>query len=503
MRTILRAVSPHRIMGLWNECSPPAFPLYRKTMRSMNPFLRTGCGTAALLLAAACSDGGTTPPDPTGPPGLHVVSGGGAADSIQAVLAPLVVELRDAKGRPVSRVGVEFTARVVPGTSIPAVYVRTSDAYSGNAVAATDATGRATLHLAMGAYAGPAWVVFGVRSLGLLDSVRYEIRPGAPVRLAVTPRDTLVAVGTSFTVPVSAFDRQGNPTAASGVALVARTAAVTTTGMTVRAQSFGRTAVVAQLGVMLDSVMITVMPRATLAVEEGGGLTLVASDGTSARRLLQNGSWPSWMPDGTSVLFSSGTLMRVAAAGDAATPVIAGSTGPSDFHPNPSHDGQWIYFNRLLTGGGSRLWRVRPDGTGVEIVPGFDGVNGAQPSPSGTRLAYETGSSVAIGQVGTGQLAVVVNGRSPEWSPTGEWIAYLSGSGQGAGLRVVRPDGSGIRTVGLGGSYGDRIDWSPDGEWLVARSESRSRVELIHVPTNLVIAVPNSATLHRPAWGPP
>jgi hypothetical protein len=465
----------------------------------MNRLLRARCGTAALLLAAACGDGGTTPPEPTGPPGLHIVSGGGTADSIQAVLAPLVVEVRDAKGRPVSGAGLEFTARVVPGTSIPAVYVRTGDAYSGNAVAATDATGRATLHLAMGAYAGPAWVVFGVRSLGLLDSTRYDVRPGAPARLAVMPRDTTVAVGASFTMPVSAFDRQGNPTAASGVALVARTAAVTTSGLTIQAQSFGRTVVVAQVDGLRDSLMLSVAPRATVAAEEGAGVMLVASDGTGARRLLQSGAWPRWMPDGTSLLFSSGRLMRVSTAGGAAAPVIAGSTGQTDFHPQPSRDGQWIYFDRSLATGGSALWRVRSDGTGAEIVPGFEAVNGAHPSPWGTRLAYEQGNSVAIGQVGTGQVAVLVTGRSPEWSPTGEWIAYLSGQG----LRVVRPDGSGVRTVGAGGGYGDAMDWSPDGEWLVVRSTTRSRVELVHLPTNLVIAVPNSAGLYRPSWGPP
>ncbi|MBW3572174.1 MAG: hypothetical protein KY467_13825 [Gemmatimonadetes bacterium] len=461
--------------------------------------LRAPCATAALLLAASCGDGGTAPPVSSGPAVLHIVSGGATADTIQGVVAPLVVEVRDANGRPIPGVAVEFTARVVPGTSIPALYIRTNGAYSGVAVAVTDVIGRATLNVAMGAYAGPSYLVFGVRSLGLLDSARYEVRPGAPARLAVTPRDTTVAVGASFTMPVSAFDRQGNPTVSSGTTLVARTAAVTTSGLTVTAQSFGRTVVVAEAGGMRDSLMLAVVPRGTLAAQEGIGVMLLASDGTGARRLLQSGSWPRWMPDGNTLLVSSGTLMRVSRADGAATPVIPGSTGQSDFHPHPSRDGQWIYFDRAVAGGGSRLWRVRSDGTGAEVIPGFDGIYGSYPSPSpaGTRLAFGQGS-VTIGEVGTGQVTALTEGESAEWSPTGEWIAYL----RGAGVRVVRPDGTGARTVGGTFAYSDGIDWSPDGEWLVARSGARNRLELIHVATNLVIAVPNSANLYQPSWGP-
>lgn len=463
--------------------------------------LRTVAGTAALLLAGACGDGGTNPPGPAGPPGMRVVSGGGAADSIQAVVAPLVVEVHDSNGRPMSGIGVEFVARVVPGTSIPAVYVRTSGAYSGNAVAVTDAAGRATVSLTMGAYAGPAYVVFGVRTLNLLDSARYEVRPGAPKRLTVTPRDTTVAVGASFTMPVSAFDRQGNTTAAPGITLVARTAAVATSGLTVSAQSFGRTVVVAEAGGMRDSLMLAVVPRGTFAAAwNGTGVKLLASDGTAAGHLLQLGTWPRWMPDGNSLLVSSGTLMRVSRADGAATPVIPGSTGNTDFHPHPSRDGQWIYFDRFVSGSGLRLWRVRSDGTGAEVVPGFEGIYGSYPSPSpaGTHLAFGEGS-VTIGEVGTGQLTVLTDGNWPEWSPTGEWIAYL----WGAGVQVVRPDGTGARTVGGTFAYSEGVDWSPDGEWLVARSGARNRLELIHVATNLVIAVPNSAGLYQPTWGPP
>lgn len=354
----------------------------------MNPrrrlLLRTWCGTVALLLAAACSDGGTTPPEPTGPPGLHVVSGGGTADSIQAVLAPLVVEVRDTKGRPMSGIGVEFTARVVPGTSIPAVYVRTSDAYSGTAVAVTDAVGRVTLNLATGAYAGPAYVVFGVRSLGLLDSARYEVRPGALARLTAFPRDTLVMAGASYPLRLTREDRQGNPTPFTPV-LTPRSPSVSTSGTTVRAETFGRTRVIVQAGTQLDSLWVTVVPRGTLAVVDGHrGLATVETDGTGRRDIHGTGRFPRWMPDGQTLVFSDysdgrGALRRIHTGTGSGASLLSGEDPPdTDANPHPGRDGEWIYFSRYMlaqsfdwsSDTAAAVWRVRPDGTGAAPVPG-------------------------------------------------------------------------------------------------------------------------------------
>src|SRR5690606_34554302 len=49
-----------------------------------------------------------------------------------------------------------------------------------------------------------------------------------------------------------------------------------------------------------------------------------------------------------------------------------------------------------------------------------------------------------------------------EWSPDGEWIAFLSG-----GLQLIRPDGTGLKKLHIDNLSSGGVSWSPDGEWIV------------------------------------
>ncbi len=142
------------------------------------PLACTLLSMAALPLVAGC-EGSTASPQPSGPPGITIVSGGGVQDSIQADVAPLVVEVRDEGGHLMPNVAVQFTASLVPGTSVPAMYLRTDEPYDKEAFAHTDQAGRATVNVALGAKAGPATVLVSVRSPRLSATVPYEVRPGA------------------------------------------------------------------------------------------------------------------------------------------------------------------------------------------------------------------------------------------------------------------------------------------------------------------------------------
>jgi len=74
--------------------------------------------------------------------------------------------------------------------------------------------------------------------------------------------------------------------------------------------------------------------------------------------------------------------------------------------------------------------------------------------------------------------------KLPAWSPDGEWIAYQ----QSCGLRIIRPDGTAVKTLVASGSNGlicpNAIAWSPDGQriaWLggLASASSNKRIWVI------------------------
>ncbi|WP_114853434.1 PD40 domain-containing protein [Brachybacterium sp. YJGR34] len=113
-----------------------------------------------------------------------------------------------------------------------------------------------------------------------------------------------------------------------------------------------------------------------------------------------------------------------------------------DDGPEYSPDGAWIYFNseRAATAPGhAQLFRMRPDGTGIEQLTDDERVNWfPHLSPDGTRLAYVSFPPGTQGHPADREVVV----------------------------RLCRPDGTGIRDlVRLFGGQGTMNvpSWSPDG----------------------------------------
>jgi dipeptidyl aminopeptidase/acylaminoacyl peptidase len=88
----------------------------------------------------------------------------------------------------------------------------------------------------------------------------------------------------------------------------------------------------------------------------------------------------------------------------------------------------------------------------------------AQSTPAVTPFIVESTTELDLGKT----IA-----SAPKWSPDGRWIAFSLPKGDGIGL--VKPDGSGLRTLTAEPRSGYRFQWSPDGTRMAFRATAAKR----------------------------
>jgi dipeptidyl aminopeptidase/acylaminoacyl peptidase len=304
---------------------------------------------------------------------------------------------------------------------------------------------------------------------------------------------------------------------------------------TVRTVGEGRAHVVVTAGAARDSAAVSVVPPGTLlARDHGTGLRfrLLTTSGSTYRLLHStplgyNHTSPYFAPTGDRAVLHQRLVGDSARAfrlftldlGGAARELLAtpGGTGNAIF-PQPSRDGQWVYFASERGYRMVELWRARADGGGAERVGAparfaEEAIHPA-PSPDGRALAFVRASpdgglgSVAVLDLGTGQArALGRDGSRPRWSPDGTEIGFLDGNR----LWVARADGSRADQLGAGTAfqgYEGQVDWSPDGRWLVTCVGGRflgdKLLALVRRTTGEVLPLPFTAAdkLCEATWKP-
>lgn len=463
---------------------------------------------AAML--AAC--GG----DSTGPKlssGLRIVSEGSAVDSIESLLRdPLVVTLADDEGKPIAGEVVSFTT-ASPQSAFP--QREGSSAPLPALVDTTDANGRAAVLVRFGLLAGPASIIVRVSTLGFADTARYTVTPGNLAGIAPSPRDTVAYVGTSYPMRANTTDRAGNVrsgdavtfTLTSGPGRIDPSGVLTTT-------DFGRVAVSVRSGTVTESAWASVVPRAWVAAHQhdpsnGGpiGIFLMQLDGSGRTPLAArlSNAWDQeqgfgWSLDGGSLAIARGDSVNLVSPGSSERRILGGR-GAVFLGARFSRDGQWIYFARAGTG----IYRVHPDGSGEEHIGRGDTEFGDDfvPSPSadGRRVAYvhtPCGDSdcIRVLDIASGAERVLLSGTNVAWSPVGDLIAYA-----GAGVGLIRADGTGQQLLAADVRHVGWMDWSPDGRWLLV-SPGVGPVILFDTTNGMRLPLATFASYGATAWRP-
>ena len=157
-------------------------------------------------------------------------------------------------------------------------------------------------------------------------------------------------------------------------------------------------------------------------------------------------------------------------------------------------------FSALIDGQ-MRPYQMDRDGKNKKPVSAGAGfIYGVSPSPDGKRICYHRDYRLYLADADGSNAQAVKDDNPfhfiPLWSPTGEWVAYLSGQHYNCHPHLVRPDGTGLRKLGDRGGYrgviqpidkggtghSERSDihtWSPDGKWLYYTAKVGEAVELM------------------------
>ena len=181
---------------------------------------------------------------------------------------------------------------------------------------------------------------------------------------------------------------------------------------------------------------------------------------------------PTWSPDGRTIAAVALGRGIFSVSRGASTPRKL-TSGQSDEAPDWSPKGDWIAFDKRVSGTNYDLFAVNAVTRKVRRLT-HDARQQTSPawSPDGSRLAFSeqqangTWAIFTMGVDGTGRRRVTGNGYSaqePAWSPDGSRIAFVKQGLDKASIAIVGLDGGRPRSLTGKTLFASTPAWSPDG----------------------------------------
>ena len=229
-----------------------------------------------------------------------------------------------------------------------------------------------------------------------------------------------------------------------------------------------------------------------------------------------------WTPEGKYFLFASSrggpvdNVWAVREKGDLLrrrdrTPVQLTSGAMNIWHATPGKDGRKLF----VLGGMPRGELVRYDAKSGQFVPFLGGVSAIQVafSPDGEWVSYNTFPVPVLWRSkpdGSQRLQLTfvepANAASSTWSPDGKRIAYdVDTPGKPLKIYVVPAEGGTPQGLMPGETNDVSPDWSPDGNYLAFMrffGDGTWSLHLYDFRTQQVSKIPDSASMVFPDWSP-
>jgi len=205
------------------------------------------------------------------------------------------------------------------------------------------------------------------------------------------------------------------------------------------------------------------------------------ADGGNARQATRSrsvNSFPSWSPDGKTLLYSSYRQARRPA----------------------------LYS---ISKGGQISGRIGGDIARKQKV--YRGVF----DPSGRRIALvmadkESQLEIYVSDIDGRHLRILTEGGrgnnlSPSWSPDGKRLVFVSDRTGSPQLYIIDADGQNLRRLTFTGSYNSAPAWSPDGNWIAYELRVEAQFDIWLIDPEGKVNVP--LVTHRrsdemPTWAP-